>query len=205
MSQLQANITLELSTVVEMWQNGIYSQIVISRYHVDWISSNLAYMRSSSISWIHHITLLSTTIGSWVHKIVFNFVMGHLSLKVYVSKVRQNRNVDLGRMDWWVWCCGVNEDCVWMCPYEWTSLYISRVLHFYLFAILKDWMLSFAHVYIDLSSAHFKVLMWKLQPSKVIWVPVILCISKLKLSLCIQMSNEEAHYYEILIRWCIQW
>ena len=44
-----------------------------------------------------------------------------------------------------------------MCLYERTSLYISRVLHFYLFAILKDSMLSLAHIYINLSSAHFKV------------------------------------------------
>ena len=46
-----------------------------------------------------------------------------------------------------------------MCPYERTSLYISRVLHFvfYLFAILKDSMLSLAHIYTNLSSAHFKV------------------------------------------------
>ena len=44
-----------------------------------------------------------------------------------------------------------------MCLYERTSLYISRVLNFYLFAILKDSMLSLAHIYINLSSAHFKV------------------------------------------------
>ena len=33
-----------------------------------------------------------------------------------------------------------------MCPYELTSLYISRILHYYLFAIVGDSMLSPAHV-----------------------------------------------------------
>ena len=33
-----------------------------------------------------------------------------------------------------------------MCPYESTSLYISRVLHYYVFVILRDSMFSLAHV-----------------------------------------------------------
>ena len=61
-------------------------------------------------------------------------------------------------------------------PYEWTSLYISRVLHFYLLAIFKglNAMLSLAHLCINLSSAHFKVdsLCESYNIQKLDWVPV---------------------------------
>ena len=93
-SQLHVNITLEMSTVVEMWQNETWIHNVISTYPVHLISTHLAHVCSIH-SWIDHITLLSTTIGSRIHKIVFDLAMEHFCLK---SVRFYSQSVQIGRM-----------------------------------------------------------------------------------------------------------